>query len=219
MKILLVEDDSSLAKGLTVALTNAGFTVNCVNNGQAALHVVQVETPDMVVLDLGLPDMDGLDVLRKIRTKKMVIPVLILTARGDIQERVKGLDNGADDYLTKPFDIMELVARLRVMERRLGALPTNTIDIGRVSLDTHSQTVTRAGELVECSRREYMLLKALMENAGKIQTREHLENQLYNWGQEISSNAVEVHIHHLRKKLGNDFIKTVRGVGYTIKKM
>lgn len=219
MKILLVEDDSSLAKGLTVALTNAGFTVNCVNNGQAALHVVQVETPDMVVLDLGLPDMDGLDVLRKIRTKKIVIPILILTARGDIEERVKGLDNGADDYLTKPFDIMELVARLRVMERRLGALPTNTIDIGRVSLDTKSQTVTRAGEPVECSRREYMLLKALMENAGKIQTREHLENQLYNWGQEISSNAVEVHIHHLRKKLGNEFIKTVRGVGYTIKRM
>ena len=219
MKVLVVEDDISLANGLSRALAHAGFTINWVETGNKALHVVRAEAPDIVVLDLGLPDLDGFEVVKKIRALKLVTPILILTARDDIDDRVKGLDLGADDYLTKPFDINELIARLRVMERRLCAAPTNLLTIGEVCLDTSAKKVTLAGQEVEIPRREYMLLKSLMENAGRIQTRDHLESQLYNWDSEVSSNAVEVHIHHLRKKLGSKFIKTIRGVGYTINKV
>lgn len=218
MQILLVEDDQSLADGLCKALRNEGFVTNHVAEGQAALHVVEVEPPDIIVLDLGLPDMDGLDVLKKIRGHGSAIPVLILTARSSIDSRVSGLDLGADDYLPKPFEIPELVARLRVIERRLSTSIDNSIHVGNVSLDTTSQQVCRDGEPVDLPRREYMVLKSLMENIGKVQTRQQLETRLYAWGEEVTSNALEVHIHHLRKKLGNDLIKTVRGVGYTIRR-
>lgn len=217
MQILLVEDDRSLANGLCKALRNEGFTVNHVAEGKAALHVVATETPEIIVLDLGLPDMDGLDILRQLRSSGSQTPVLVLTARSSIDARVTGLDLGADDYLPKPFEIPELIARLRVIERRLSTSIESMIRIRDVTLDTLTRQVARNGEPVDLARREYMLLKSLMENAGKIQTREHLENRLYSWGEEISSNAIEVHIHHLRKKLGNDFIKTVRGVGYMIR--
>jgi DNA-binding response OmpR family regulator len=216
MQILLVEDDQSLAGGLCKALRNEGFVTNHVAEGKAALHVIDVEPPDIVVLDLGLPDMDGLDVLQAIRRKSSV-PVLILTARSSVDARVSGLDSGADDYLPKPFEIPELVARLKVIERRLSTSQDSRIHSGNVSLDTISQQVFRDDEPVELPRREYMVLKSLMENKGKVQTRQQLENRLYAWGEEVASNAVEVHVHHLRKKLGNELIKTVRGVGYTIK--
>ena len=216
MLILLVEDDRSLASGLCKALDNEGFVTNHVAEGRAALHVIDVEPPDIVVLDLGLPDIDGLDVLQTIR-RRSGVPVLILTARSSVDARVSGLDSGADDYLPKPFEIPELVARLRVIERRLSTTSDSRIHAGDVSLDTISQQAYRADEPVELSRREYMVLKSLMENMGKVQTRQQLENRLYAWGEEVTSNALEVHIHHLRKKLGNELIKTVRGVGYSIR--
>ncbi|MFQ5610128.1 MAG: response regulator [Woeseiaceae bacterium] len=218
MQILFVEDDRSLAVGLCKALRNEGFVVNHVGSGKDALHVVAVESPDIVVLDLGLPDMDGLDVLRRLRQTGSSIPVLVLTARSSIDARVTGLDLGADDYLPKPFEISELLARLRVIERRLSNVQDHTIRLGAIELDTRSREVTRNGAVVDLARREYMLLKALLENVGRIQAREHLEGQLYAWGEEIASNALEVHVHHLRKKLGSEFIKTVRGVGYVVRK-
>ena len=218
MQILLVEDDQSLAVGLCKALRNEGFVVNHVATGKAALHVVGVEPPEIVILDLGLPDIDGLDVLRSIRIGGSAIPVLILTARSSIDARVSGLDGGADDYLPKPFEIPELIARLRVIERRLSTSPESKIDIGDVTLDTISRQVFFKGESVDLPRREYTVLKSLMENCGKVQTREQLESRLYSWGEEVSSNALEVHVHHLRKKFGNDFIKTIRGIGYTVQR-
>jgi DNA-binding response OmpR family regulator len=218
MQILLVEDDQSLAAGLCKALRSEGFVVNHVAEGKAALHAVSTEPPDIVVLDLGLPDMDGLDVLKSVRGSGSVIPILILTARASIDARVSGLDGGADDYLPKPFEIPELIARLRVIERRLCTSTVSTIEVGDVTLDTISRQVLYQGEPVDLARREYTILKSLMENCGKIQTRETLESRLYSWGEEISSNAIEVHVHHLRKKFGSDFIKTVRGVGYTVRK-
>lgn len=216
MQILLVEDDSSLADGLCKALRNEGFVTNHVAAGAAAIHVVETECPDIVVLDLGLPDMDGLDVLKKIRRHSSTLPVLILTARSSIDARVSGLEGGADDYLPKPFEMPELIARLRVIERRLSTTHHSHIAVRDVELDVSGQNVYKAGSVVELPRREYMVLKCLMENIGKVQTRQQLENRLYAWGEEVASNALEVHVHHLRKKLGNDLIKTVRGVGYTI---
>jgi DNA-binding response OmpR family regulator len=217
MQILLVEDDRSLADGLCKALKHEGFVTNHVAEGKAALHVVDVEPPDIVILDLGLPDMDGLDVLKSIRRRSTALPVLILTARASIDARVSGLDSGADDYLPKPFETPELIARLRVISRRLSTTQDNQIRAGDVILDTVSQQVLCDDTPVDLPRREYMVLKCLMENLGKVQTRQQLENRLYAWGEEVSSNALEVHIHHLRKKLGSDLIKTVRGVGYTIR--
>jgi DNA-binding response OmpR family regulator len=218
MQILLVEDDRSLATGLCKALRSEGFITNHVAEGKAALHTIGVDPPDMVVLDLGLPDMDGLDVLRKIRISGSTVPVLILTARASIDARVSGLDSGADDYLPKPFEIPELIARLRVIERRLSTTNDSRIQVGDVALDTIARQAFYKGEPVELARREYTVLKSLVENCGKVQTRDQLESRLYAWGEEVSSNALEVHVHHLRKKFGSDFIKTVRGVGYTVRK-
>ena len=217
MQILLVEDDQSLANGLCKALRNEGFVTNHLAEGKAALHVVDVDPPDIVVLDLGLPDIDGLEVLKAIRRRDPALPVLILTARSSVDARVSGLDGGADDYLPKPFETPELIARLRVIERRLSTTRDRRIVAGHVSLDTVSQQAFLGDEPVDLPRREYMVLKSLMENIGKVQTRQQLENRLYAWGEEVASNAIEVHVHHLRKKLGNDLIKTVRGVGYTIR--
>lgn len=217
MLILLVEDDPSLSHALQVALQKQSHSVNAVATGSSALHVVSTNTPDIVILDLGLPDMDGLAVLKAIRQKAPELPVLLLTARASVDDKIFGLDSGADDYLAKPFELTELFARLRVLERRLSTAKTSLIEIGDVSLDVNRGEVRLKGESLELSRREYMLLKSLMENAGRVQTRNILENRLYRWGEEVSSNALEVHIHHLRKKLGAQFITTVRGVGYKVK--
>lgn len=216
MQLLLVEDDLPLASGLKQALQKLGYAVNHVASGNAALHAVKVERPDIVILDIGLPDIDGIAVLKKLRVSDKTLPVLLLTARDSVDDKVAGLDSGADDYLAKPFEMTELLARLRVLERRLSTVKTSEITIGEVCLDTIDQRVTYQGEELELARKEYMLLKSLMENAGRVMTRPSLENKLYSWGEEISSNAVEVHIHHLRKKFGNDFIKTIRGVGYRL---
>jgi len=217
MSILLVEDDAALASGLLEALRKEGFAINHVATGEAALHVIATEPPEILVLDLGLPDMDGLDVLKQLRKRHKELPVLILTARDSVGDKVAGLDSGADDYLPKPFDMVELIARLRALGRRISSAGSNIIEIGTVSLDASSQLVAVDGEHIDLPRREYMLLKVLMENAGRVQTRDSLETNLYSWGEEVASNALEVHIHHLRKKLGTEFIATVRGVGYTVK--
>ena len=216
MQLLLVEDDRPLATGLQKALQAQGFAVNHVETGQAALHVIDTETPDLVILDIGLPDIDGLTVLKKLRKKHSELPVLLLTARDSLDDKVLGLDSGADDYLAKPFDMTELLARLRVIERRLAQVKTARIVIRNISLDTVGQKVLIDGTDIELPRREYMLLKTLMENAGRVQTRPVLVSRLYSWGEEVASNALEVHIHHLRKKVGNDFIRTIRGVGYKV---
>lgn len=216
MQILLVEDDHALAKALQQALQEQGHTVNAVGSGEAAVLIINTETPDIVILDLGLPDIDGIDVLTQTRKKHSDLPVLILTARADLDDRIKGLDSGADDYLGKPFEMTELFARLRVLERRLSTGKSAEITINNVRLDINHNSVTLDGQELELSRKEYMLLKSLMENVGRIQTRSTLESRLYSWNEEVASNALEVHIHHLRKKLGSDFIKTVRGVGYKV---
>ncbi len=219
MQILLVEDDLSLANGLELALTQEGMTVNHVTKGNEAIHVVESFPPDIVILDLGLPDMDGLEVIVALRKEKNTVPILVLTARGAIEDKVTGLDCGADDYLAKPFDMTELLARIRVLERRISTSTTsNTINIARVSLETKERWVSYDDQEVSLSKTEFMLLKTLMQNAGRVQTRDSLESQLYSWGEEVNSNALEVHIHHLRKKLSSDFIKTIRGVGYTVNK-
>ncbi|MBT5008141.1 MAG: response regulator transcription factor [Halieaceae bacterium] len=216
MQILLVEDDASLAAGLKSALDREGFSANHVSSGREALTAAKTDRPDIIVLDLGLPDMDGLDVLALLQKLDEPIPVLVLTARDSLDDKIIGLNRGADDYLAKPFDMQELAARLRVFERRLSTANTSTISIGGVELDTSAHSVIVSGAVVEFPRREYMLLKTLMESAGKVLTREALENRLYSWGEEVSSNALEVHIHHLRKKLPGNMIKTVRGIGYTV---
>jgi DNA-binding response OmpR family regulator len=216
MQLLLVEDDLSLATGLQSILCKHGYVVNHVESGEDCLHVINTEPPDFVILDLGLPDMDGLKVLKHIRHKFASLPVLLLTARDSVSDKVAGLDSGADDYLAKPFEINELLARLRVFERRISKIESTLITVGDVTLDTASHDVELQGELLELSRKEYLLLKNLMVNSGKVLTRNKLQNHLYSWGEEVASNALEVHIHHLRRKLGYDFIKTIRGVGYKL---
>ena len=217
MAILLVEDDSELAADLMEALHKESFAINHVSNGTAALHAIATNTPDVVILDLGLPDLDGLDVLKQLRRQYPTLPVLLLTARTSVDDKVAGLDSGADDYLPKPFEILELLARLRALGRRANAVGSNLITIGRVSIDTARQETYIANETIELPRKEFMLLRVLMENAGRVQTRKQLEQKLYNWDEEVASNSLDVHVHQLRKKLGSDFIKTIRGVGYAVK--
>lgn len=217
MNILLIEDDAALASALSKTLSREGFIVNHVAQGKLAITTVKTEPTDIVILDLGLPDMDGLAVLSAIRKHSAELPVLILTARSSIQEKVSGLDLGADDYLAKPFEVNELLARLRVFERRASAFKHSGLSVGEVALDATSYQASVANKPIELSRREFMLLKALVENAGRVLTRESLESKLYRWGEEVASNTIEVHIHHLRKKLPSGFIQTLRGVGYIVK--
>jgi two-component system, OmpR family, response regulator len=216
MRVLLVEDEHALANGVVAGLEREGFVVNWVDSGRLAEASIAADPPDIMVLDLGLPDIDGLKLLSNIRSSKHRFPILILTARGEIDDKVKGLDAGADDYMAKPFDFLELSARLRVLERRLGTASTSSVAIGEVVLHISSQRVELGGIDLDLPRREYMLLKCLIENQGRVVTRDQLESRLYHWGEEISSNALEVHVHHLRKKLPDKFIKTIRGIGYTV---
>lgn len=218
MQILLVEDDIMIAKSLATALRRNNFTVNCVCDGRTALNTINTETPDIVILDLGLPDIDGFDVLRAIRPKHPLLPVLILTARDSVEQKVVGLDLGADDYLTKPFELPELLARLRAFERRLNLGGSTVIEMAGVTLDITANTARADDTNLELSKREYMLLKALMEGSSRIHTRQSLEAKLYDWDEEVASNAIDVHIHNLRKKLPKSFIKTVRGIGYSVNK-
>ncbi|MGY9001101.1 MAG: response regulator, partial [Rhodospirillales bacterium] len=198
------------------ALRRQHYVVNAVTTGNDALHVIFTDPPDIAILDLGLPDMDGINVLKKMRHRLPELQILVLTARSQVDEKILGLDSGADDYLIKPFEMAELLARLRVLERRLGSAKTSLISVADVDLNIITHSVVKGGQSVELTHREYNLLRSLMENAGRVQTRTLLESRLYGWGEEITSNALEVHVHNLRKKLGTDFIKTVRGVGYRI---
>ncbi len=218
MRILLVEDDYILAQDLQQSLRKAGLVVDHVSTGKEAMLALEHAETDAVILELSLPDIDGIEVLKKIRKQKLNVPVIILTVRSSVEHKVMGLDGGADDYLVKPFDMSELLARLRVIERRLGTATTSIIKIGPVELDTVSHSLKVVDHSSELSKKEYMVLKVLMVNAGRILSREQIETHLYDWGEEIASNAIEVHIHNLRKKLPQQFIKTVRGVGYTVKK-
>lgn len=217
MSILLVEDDSELAADLMEALRKEGFAINHVGNGTDALHVVATDKPDIVILDLGLPDLDGLDVLGQLRRRQPVLPVLLLTARDSLNDKISGLDSGADDYLAKPFEMAELLARLRALGRRINSVGSNVISIGEVTIDTARQEVRVADQLIDLPRKEFMLIRVLMENAGHVLTRKQLESKLYSWDEEVASNSLDVHVHQLRKKLGTDFIKTIRGVGYAVK--
>lgn len=216
MRIILVEDDHSLATALEKALSTEGNTVDSVNTGEAALFLVENTDADAVILDLGLPDMDGLEVLARLKRIKRHLPVMLLTARDSLNDKVSGLDSGADDYLTKPFDMPELIARLRVMQRHNNGQSQDTLTHGEVVIDARANTVLRDDQPVSVSSKEYTLLTTLMENRGRLLSREQLEAKIMGWGEEITSNAIEVHIHNLRKKLGRDFIKTVRGIGYGV---
>jgi DNA-binding response OmpR family regulator len=216
MRILLVEDDLLLADGLSHSLSREGHVIRHVQNKVTALTALQRDEYDVVLLDLGLPDGDGMQVLEKIRSQQKDVRVLILTARGDGGDKIKGLDGGADDYLVKPFDIDELKARLRVLTRRQQSRHTDALTIGAVTIFPSSHEVETQGQRFSLPRREFALLEKLMINAGKIVTREQAERALYHWNEDLSSNALEVHIHHLRKKLGASYIRTVRGVGYSV---
>ncbi len=216
MRILLAEDDTLLGDGLRAGLRQAGFLVDWVRDGAAAERELRAQPYAAAVLDLGLPLMDGLDVLASVRRAGVTLPVLVLTARDAVPDRIKGLDGGADDYVVKPIDLDELAARLRALVRRAHGQPQELLQVQDLQLDPAARTVQRAGRPVALSTREFDLLQALVLNAGRVLSREQLEQQLYSWGQEVDSNAVEVHVHHLRKKLGAALIQTVRGVGYLL---
>ena len=216
MRMLLAEDDTLLGDGLRAGLRLAGFQVDWVRDGLAAERELRAQPYAAAVLDLGLPLMDGLDVLASVRRAGVTLPVLVLTARDAVPDRIKGLDTGADDYVVKPVDLDELAARLRALVRRAHGQPQEVLQVQDVQLDPAARTVQRAGQPVALSTREFDLLQALVLNAGRVLSREQLEQHLYSWGQEVDSNAVEVHIHHPRKKLGAALIQTVRGVGYLL---
>lgn len=216
MRILLAEDDAMLGDGLRAGLRQQGFQVDWVRDGVAAERELISGDFAAAVLDLGLPHKDGLTVLQSVRGRKIAIPVLVLTARDAVPDRIRGLDMGADDYVIKPVDLQELGARLRALVRRSNGQSQDLLHSAAVVLDPSARQVTQHGAVVALSTREFDLLHALMLGAGRILTREQLEQQLYSWGNEVDSNAVEVHIHHLRRKLGAELIQTVRGIGYTI---
>ncbi len=219
MQILLIEDDKSLATGMQEALKRAGLVVNWVDRGQTAIQSLAIQVPDIIILDLGLPDMDGLSLLKTLRRQHKQVQVLILTARDSVADKVAGLDLGADDYLTKPFDLDELLARLRAFERRLGTASSHLIVHGRITLNLRDRIALVDEAELTLSKREFMLLKALMEQQNRVHTKESLEAKLYSWGEEVVSNTIEVHIHHLRKKLPENSIQTLRGVGYRLTKI
>lgn len=216
MRILLVEDDGLLGEGVKVGLSQAGLAVAWARDGEEAGLALETEAFDAVVLDLGLPKVDGLTVLRRLRAKGLRVPVLILTAQDSVDDRVKGLDAGADDYLTKPFSLEELKARLRALLRRSAGQADPILRYGRIALDVAARSVTLDGQPVELSARELATLEQLLANAGRVLSRSQLEEKLYGWGDEVESNAVEVFIHRLRKKLYPELIQTVRGVGYLV---
>ena len=218
MRILLVEDDELLGDGVEAGLRQAGYAVDWVRDGVAAELALRNGAHDAVILDLGLPRKSGLEVLGQARRAGNRLPVLILTARDTIDDRIKGLDAGADDYLVKPFDLHELTARMRALIRRAHDAPAPALRMAGIELDPAARTVHYQDKLLDLPAREFGLLHALLLNAGRVLTREQLGDALYGWGEEIESNAIDVHIHHLRRKLAPDSIRTVRGVGYMIAK-
>lgn len=216
MRVLLAEDDPMIGDSLRKGLRAEGFTVDWVQDGRGAERALETADYAMVLLDLGLPKKDGLAVLRDWRRDGLAVPVLILTARDAVPDRVRGLDSGADDYLVKPFDLAELLARMRALLRRRGGRARDPIEVGALRLDPVAHAVEYQGRSASLSAREFALLHALVESPGAVLSREQLEDRLYGWGEEVESNAVEVHIHNLRRKLAPRLIRTVRGVGYRL---
>lgn len=218
MRVLIAEDDAVLADGLTRSLRQAGYAVDCVGTGEQADIAFSSHAYDVAILDLGLPKMDGLEVLRRLRGRKSSLPVLILTARDALDDRVKGLDLGADDYMVKPFDPPELEARIRALLRRGQSVGSSELRIGKLCFDASLRCATVSNQLLELSPRELSLLEVLMRRAGKVVGKEQLLEHLYAWDEEASNNAIEVLLHRLRKKLGNYGIniRTVRGLGYML---
>jgi len=220
MKILIVEDDPVLADGLTRTLRQADFVVDCLHDGKQADHVLSAQKYDLVILDLGLPKLDGLEVLKRMRRRDSAMPVLILTARDALADRVKGLDLGADDYLTKPFDLPELEARVRALIRRGQSGGSSILSHGALTLDTSGRRAMLGSAPLELSSRELGVLEVLMLRSGRVVNKEQLAEQLYGWGEEVGSNAIEVYVHRLRKKLepSGIVIRTIRGLGYLLEK-
>jgi DNA-binding response OmpR family regulator len=216
MRVLVVEDDRLLGEGIQMGLRQAGWQTDLVSDGIAARHALASEPFAALVLDLGLPRLSGLEVLKGLRSSGNALPVLILTARDTPADVVAGLDAGADDYMIKPFNLSELAARLRALVRRTGGRAASEIVHGDLRVDPASRQVSFAGQPVELSAREFDLLHELLNHAGRVMTKAQIEERLYAWGSEIESNAIEVHIHHLRRKLWPELIRTVRGVGYLI---
>lgn len=216
MRVLLAEDDELLGSGLKAGLQQQGFQVDWVRDGVAAERELMTGAYAVSVLDLGLPRQDGMACLRAVRQHKVITPILILTARDGVPDRIAGLDSGADDYLVKPVDLLELAARLRALVRRAHGVAEPALEAGALRMDPVSRQVWLDEQLVDLSQREYELLQIFMLNAGRVLTRTQLEQHLYQWGTEVSSNTVEVHIYHLRKKLRVGVIETLRGVGYML---
>jgi DNA-binding response OmpR family regulator len=216
MRLLLVEDDRMIGESVSDGLAQEGHTVDWVRDGAAAETAIAVEPYDAVLLDLGLPRRDGLEVLRRVRERRNDVPVLVITARDAVADRVKGLDAGADDYLVKPFDLDELAARVRALSRRAAGRAAPVVEHGPIRLNPATREVTVRGVPVALSAREFALLEALISRPGAVLSRAQLEERLYGWDGEVASNAVEVHIHNLRRKLGPDLIRNERNVGYTI---
>ena len=218
MRVLIVEDDALLGDAIQAGLKQSGYAVDWMKDGVSAEQALATEPYAAVVLDLGLPRLSGLEVLRRLRSRNVPIPVLILIAMDTVDDRIKGLDTGADDYLAKPFDMGELAARLRALIRRASGKTEPLLQVAGVKLDPAAHRVLYQDKPVELSVKEFAVLHALMLNAGRVLSRAKLEEQLYAWGEEIESNAVEVHIHHLRRKLSAGLIETIRGVGYLMQR-
>lgn len=218
MRVLLVEDDQILGDGVQAGLTQAGFGVDWAKSCEEARDALATGGYEGLILDLGLPDGSGLALLKEIRVAKNDLPTLILTARDTTKDKVNGLDNGADDYMVKPFELDELTARLRALLRRSHRRTSVVISHDGIELDPAARTVTLNDQVVDLSHREFTLLEDLLEHRGRVLTRTQLEQSLYGWNADVESNAIEVHVHHLRKKFGAHLIKTIRGVGYIIEK-
>ncbi len=218
MRILLVEDDDLLGNGIKKSLTREGYQVDWLMDGKQGLAALKSDTFDLLLLDLGLPGMGGLELLNTIRKQHNSTPVLILTARDTLDEKIEGLDSGADDYLVKPFEMAELKARMRALSRRQHGHSEPTIEYGRIHVNPASMEVKLDGEEVDLGRREFTLLMEFINHPGQILSRAKLEDVVYGWDGDVESNSIEVHIHHLRKKLYPEFIKTVRGMGYKAEK-
>jgi two-component system OmpR family response regulator/two-component system response regulator QseB len=216
MRVLVIEDDALLGDAIQAGLKQAGYAVDWMKDGVSADHALSTEAYAAAVLDLGLPRMSGLEVLRRLRSRNVPLPVLILTAMDTVEDRIRGLDAGADDYLVKPFDMGELAARLRALIRRASGKPAPALQVGGVELEPAAHRVLYRNQAIELPAKEFAVLHALMLNAGRVLSRAQIEEQLYAWGEEVESNAVEVHIHHLRRKLFPELIETIRGVGYLI---
>lgn len=216
MRILVVEDDEILCDGLCTGLVLEGFTADSVSTASDADEALAAVSYDAIVLDVGLPDGSGLELLRRWRREGRNVPVLLLTARNATDDRIEGLDSGADDYLGKPFDLDELAARLRAIARRSKGVSSAVLRWRNLELDTAGRELLREGRIISLSRRELALLETFLEQPGRVFSKPQLEERLYGWGEEIESNSVEVHVHKLRSKLGRDLIETVRGEGYKV---